>query len=83
MTDLKFLGRVNQELTTSPQWSDIRGVLYPADDPSLSQNELRVFPDSMPDATGQVDVFRLIVEWETGADRAFPPRSAIARRTSS
>jgi hypothetical protein len=72
MTDLEFLARLHRELTTSPYWSDIRGVLTPADDPSLADNELRVFPDAAPDATGRVDVFRVIVEWETGTDRSFP-----------
>lgn len=75
MTDLEFLARLHQELTTSSHWSDIRGVLIPSDDPSLSDNELRVFPDSTPDAAGRVDVFRVIVEWETGQDRTFLPRA--------
>lgn len=82
MTDLEFLARLHQELATGPNWSDIRGVLTPADDSSLSENELRVFPVSMPDAAGHVDVFRVIVEWETGTDRVFPPRSRVQGGTS-
>ncbi len=83
MSDLEFLERLQQELITSPHWTDIRGVHTPANDPSLSENELRVFPVSAPDPVGRVDVFRVIVEWETGADRAFPPRPGIQRGSAS
>ena len=42
MTDLEFLERLRRDLSESPAWADIRGVVAPADDPTLAGNELLV-----------------------------------------
>ena len=57
MTDLEFLERLRQELTTCPAWSDIDRVVVAADDPDLAENELRVYPVPDDPASSRVSLF--------------------------
>jgi hypothetical protein len=72
MTDLEFLELLRRELSESPAWADIRGVVAPADDPALAGNELLVFPAVTERTEDRVSIFRVLVEWEVGRDRHFP-----------
>src|SRR5262245_53059701 len=73
MTDVEFLERLRRELSDSPAWSDVRDVVAAQDDSSLCENELLVFPGTNEPEGEPVSRFRVIVEWEVGSDREFPP----------
>ena len=68
MTDLQFLARLRRELAT---WPDIDKVLGSREDRTLCSNELRVFPVRQGPPQARIDVFHVLIEWETApADRS-------------